>query len=108
MAITNCPSCNKKISDKAQTCPHCDFSRQGMTKEDAQRKKSHNRFLKMQSINNQSMLAMLMFVIGFGYMYWEGIRPTETEYYVAMSVSAIGFVWYIVNRVRMVVLKKSR
>lgn len=79
-----------------------------MTKEDEQRKKKHNRYLKIQSVNNQSLVAMLLFVIGFGYMYWEGIRPTETEYYIAMTVSGIGFVWYIVNRVRMVILKKSR
>lgn len=108
MAITSCPSCNKKISDKAQSCPHCGFSRAGMSKEDEQRKKKHKRFLKMQSINNQSMLAMLLFVVGVGYMYWEGIRPSETEYYIAMSVSAVGFIWYIVNRVRMIIVKKSK
>lgn len=23
MALINCPECNKEISDKAQSCPHC-------------------------------------------------------------------------------------
>ena len=26
MALVDCPSCNKKTSDKAKTCPHCDYS----------------------------------------------------------------------------------
>lgn len=25
MALTNCPECNKEISDRAGTCPHCGF-----------------------------------------------------------------------------------
>jgi len=25
MALVDCPSCNEKTSDKAKTCPHCDF-----------------------------------------------------------------------------------
>ena len=25
MALTDCPSCNKKISDKSEECPHCQF-----------------------------------------------------------------------------------
>ena len=25
MALINCPECGKEISDKAVTCPHCDF-----------------------------------------------------------------------------------
>ena len=25
MALINCPECNKQVSDKAETCPHCGF-----------------------------------------------------------------------------------
>ncbi len=107
MAIINCPACNKKISDRATSCPHCGYSMQG-SKEDISRKRSHNRYMKMQSINNQSMLAMLLFVIGFGYGYWEDVQPPDVEYYIAMTCSGIGFLWYLVNRVRMIIVKKSK
>ena len=34
MALKNCPSCNKKVSDAARTCPHCGhpltFGRKGV------------------------------------------------------------------------------
>lgn len=108
MAITNCPSCNARISSRAKQCPDCGFNMQAGTEEDLDRKRRHQRYMKVQSVNNQSMFAMLLFVIGFGYGYWEDLQPPQVEYYVAMGSAAIGFVWYLVNRVRMVLLKKSK
>ncbi|MCC2607292.1 hypothetical protein [Planctobacterium marinum] len=108
MSIVNCVSCNKKISSRAESCPHCGFSTSGMTQDDEERKKRHKHFLKVQSINNQAALAVLLFVAGFAYMYWGGVSPSEKEWYIAMSVSGIGFFWYIINRIRMVIVKRSK
>ena len=48
MALIDCPSCNKKISDKAQNCQHCRFSLGKADAEDIARKQSLNKYLKNQ------------------------------------------------------------
>lgn len=107
MALVDCPSCSKTISDKAKTCQHCGFAIGNASVEDIQRKKSLQRFTKIQSIQNQSMVAMLLFISGFGFMYWGGTRPGDLQHTLAIAASVIGFVWYIVNRVRMIYVKRK-
>ena len=55
----------------------------------------------------QSMLAMILFVAGFGFMYWGGAAPGGLQYNIAIGLTFVGFVWYIINRVRLVFLKRS-
>jgi hypothetical protein len=107
MALIDCPSCCKKISDKSQSCQHCDFSLGTADVEDIARKKSLNKYLKNQKIQTQSMIAMLLFVAGFGFMYWGGAAPDGLQYNAAIGLSIVGFIWYIVNRVRLILLKRS-
>lgn len=108
MALVNCPSCAKRISDRAKTCSHCGFTTGTATEEDMLRQKRLQQIKKSQSFNNQSLLAMMLFVVGFAYMYWGVSRPTEIEYYVAMTCSGIGLFWYVVNRVRSTIYKKFK
>ena len=56
MALVDCPSCNKKTSDKAKTCPHCDFKIGDATSEDIERKQSLQRFKKLASIQTNPFL----------------------------------------------------
>ncbi|GAA6183204.1 MULTISPECIES: hypothetical protein [Aliiglaciecola] len=107
MALIDCPSCNKKISDKADTCSHCDFPVGDASAEDLLRKKNLNKFKKQHSIQNQSLLAMLMFVAGFGFMYWGGAQPGDLQHTMAIAVSVTGFVWYVVNRIRLIFIKRA-
>jgi len=107
MALIDCPSCNKKISDKAQSCQHCSFSLGTADAEDIARKQNLNKYLKNQKIQTQSMIAMLLFVVGFGFMYWGGAEPAGVQYNLAIGLSIVGFIWYIVNRVRLILLKRS-
>ncbi|MBN7821561.1 zinc-ribbon domain-containing protein [Bowmanella yangjiangensis] len=128
MALTNCPSCNKKISDKAKSCQHCGFAVGAATEDDILRKQRFNKFKRAQSIQTQSMIAMLMFIAGFAILYWGDGPSTEyacklsfnlinnsspiclwhgqLQYNIAMSCSVIGFVWYVINRVRLIFMKK--
>ncbi|MCW8108636.1 hypothetical protein OPS25_09025 [Alteromonas ponticola] len=106
MALIDCPSCTKKISDKADTCQHCGFNLGQATDEDIVRKKQLNRFKKLNSIQTQSMIAMLLFVAGFAFMYWGGARQDELHYNIAVLMSVVGFVWYIVNRIRILIIKR--
>ena len=107
MALIDCPSCSKKMSDKAQNCQHCGFGLGTADAEDIARKKSLNNYLKNQKIQTQSMIAMLIFVAGFGFMYWGGAVPGELQHNLAIGLTIIGFIWYIVNRVRLIMLKRS-
>lgn len=107
MALTNCPSCNKKISDKAKSCQHCGFAIGKADSDDLVRKKNLQKFQKTQSIQNQSMLAMLLFIGGFGFMYWGGVRPGDTQHTIAIGCSVVGFVWYLINRVRLIIHKRA-
>ncbi|WP_158769419.1 hypothetical protein [Paraglaciecola sp. L1A13] len=107
MALIDCPSCNKKISDKTDLCNHCNFAVGDASEEDIARKRNLQKYMQSQKIQTQSMIAMLMFVSGFGFMYWGGAEPRDLQYNIAVGVALIGFVWYIVNRVRLVFLKKS-
>lgn len=107
MALIDCPACNKKISDKSADCPHCGFSLDGASSEDLTRKRNLQKYLKAQKIQTQSLIAMLMFVTGFGFMYWGGALPGDLQYNLAVGTAVIGFVWYIINRIRIVLVKKS-
>ena len=106
MALIDCPACGKKISDKAEVCQHCGFGVKDASADDVLRKQQMQRFKKMASLQNQSMLAMLLFILGFGFMYWGDVRPGDTQHNIAIGTCIIGFVWYVVNRVRIVILKK--
>ncbi|WP_018981887.1 zinc ribbon domain-containing protein [Salinimonas chungwhensis] len=106
MALIDCPSCNKKISDKADNCPHCGFGLGEASSEDIVRKQQLKKFKKLHSIQNQSMFAMLLFIAGFGFMYWGGADKGDLQYNLAVLSVVIGFVWYIVNRVRIVIIKR--
>ena len=96
----------KKTSDKAKVCPHCDFRIGNASAEDIERKQQLQKFKKLQSIQNQSLLAMLIFVAGFAFMYWGGTRPGDLQHNLAIVCSITGFVWYLVNRVRTVLIKR--
>ncbi|GGW77057.1 zinc ribbon domain-containing protein [Alteromonas halophila] len=106
MALIDCPSCNKKTSDKAASCPHCGFGVSDATDEDIERKRQLKKFQKLQSIQNQSLIAVLMFVAGFGMMYWGGAQGSDLQYNLSILCSVVGFVWYIINRVRIVMVKR--
>ncbi len=108
MALIDCPACNKKTSDKATECPHCGFKLGDATAEDIERKQKLQKFTKLQGIQNQSLIAMLIFVAGFGFMYWGGAQPGDLQHNLAILASICGFVWYLVNRVRVVMIKRFK
>ena len=107
MAIIQCPSCNKPISDKAKQCRYCNALISSASADDIYRQKKLRKYNQVQSIQTQSMVAMLMFVGGFGFMFWGDVQPSDIKHTAAMVCTVIGFVWYIVNRVRMIVIKKG-
>lgn len=62
---------------------------------------------KSQSIQVQTFIALMLFVGGFTLWYWE-VQPSESWTRLAgQGMIAVGFIWYLINRVRLIVLKRS-
>ena len=110
MAITSCPSCEKPISDKATSCTHCNLVFNDVTPEDMRRKLSLQRYQKVQKIQNQSMIAIILFIIGC-YLVFMGDFPAGEQglmlYNGSIALATIGFIWYAVNRVRITLAKRG-
>lgn len=107
MAIISCPRCAKKISDKSQTCQHCQLDLTGMSAE-----KKHNLAVqsldkKIQGALNQSMLALILFLAGFCFLYFWALEPDGYEALVSQGMIAAGFLWYIYARARLIYLKRK-
>lgn len=107
MAIISCPRCGKKISDKSLTCQHCQLDLSGMTAERKHHLAEEARDKKVQSALNQSMLALILFLAGFCFLYFWALEPEGYEAVVSKAMIAAGFIWYIVARARLIYLKRK-
>jgi hypothetical protein len=110
MAITSCPACSKPISDKVKTCPHCNLAFGDSSAEDIQRKLSHQRYQKLHRLQNQSMLAILIFIVGAYFVFMGDYENNEKGilmYNIALGVTTLGFIWYAINRVRITLAKRK-
>lgn len=105
MALIDCPSCRQKISSKAPVCSHCQFDLKQSSPDDVIRKEKLNKFRKQNGIQTQSMFAMMLFIGGFAVMYMGGTQPQDTRYKIAVAALVIGFIWYIVGRIRLFLFK---
>lgn len=106
MARINCPACNKPISDKHKICPHCDTA-VGALDEHERAKLASRRYVKRkQALLNQSFVALIIFLAGFFYLYSREPAAESTEQMLTYGAIAVGFLWYIVNRLRIILLKK--
>ncbi len=110
MAITNCPACNKPISDKAKSCSHCHYDFNDQSAEDIRRQVSLKRYKNLQKLQNQSMVAILLFIIGC-YFVFLGDFPSSKQglmmYNISIVVTSVGFIWYAINRVRITLAKRK-
>lgn len=109
MAIINCPACSKPISDKAPSCNHCNYEFGDVSAEDISRKLSLQRYNKLQKLQNQSMIAMILFIVGC-YFVFLGDFSNDSQGHMfknaAITVMTIGFIWYAVNRARVMLVKR--
>jgi hypothetical protein len=105
MAVINCPSCKKKISDKAKVCSHCNTSLSELDQEKLASLAKINRIKKTQRLMNYSFIAMFMFCGGFLFMFWDNVTPGTWQYNVAMGSTVIGFILYIIIRVMLLIVK---
>jgi uncharacterized membrane protein YvbJ len=107
MSVISCPHCNKRISDKVEQCPHCNIG-MDMDADQIQRMATSERVKKMQKINVQSMIAVIVAMVGFYVMYFKSPEPGSPQLLISQSVLALGFLWYIVNRIRLFMIKNAK
>ncbi|MDP4528589.1 zinc ribbon domain-containing protein [Alkalimonas delamerensis] len=105
MAIISCPSCGQKVSDKAPSCPKCGMGIAELDQEKLAAMARDRRLNQSQSLMTQSMIAMILFLAGF-FFYWQ-LPPYGWQYYAAIAAIGVGFIWYLVNRVRILMLKRK-
>ncbi len=108
MAIVSCPQCNKQISDKAATCSHCDVELNKQTAESIASAGRVKRIEQAQSIQTQTFIALILFVGGFSLWYWQDTLDDQWYNTLGQGMIAVGFIWYLVNRIRLMVLKRQK
>lgn len=105
MAVINCPSCKKKISDKAKQCSHCNASLTGLDQEKLASLAKVDRIKQAQRLMNYSFIAMLLFCGGFLFMFWDNVQPGTWQHNTAMASTFIGFILYIIIRIMLLMSK---
>lgn len=107
MAVINCPNCKKKISNKATSCSHCQIDLTDLNEEKLLSMKSASLAERQQTLMNHSFIAMLLFCGGFLFLFWDNAQPGSWQYATATASTGLGFIFYLVTRVRILLLKKS-
>lgn len=108
MAIIACPVCSNRVSNKAAFCPKCKTNLSGKSPEKLEAQHREQRLSKVQSLTNQSLLALLLFLGGFGVMYWWQPENGSANEYLAIVAVAGGFCWYVVCRAWLIWLKRKK
>jgi len=108
MAVINCPNCKKKISDKAKICEHCQIDLSTLDADKIASLKRISTVAKSQQLMTHSFIAMLLFCGGFLFLYWQDAQPGTWEYVAAITSTILGFILYIITRVRLILSKRSQ
>jgi hypothetical protein len=107
MAVIHCPNCKKKISDKAKSCSHCDIILAGVDPEQLQSIKQMTAIKAQQNLMMHSFIAMLLFCGGFLFLYLQDAQPGTWQYITSVASTVLGFILYIVTRVRLILVKRK-
>ena len=107
MALIDCPKCKKKISSKVKECQHCGVNLANLDAEGITKLGKVSLIEKQQKIMTQSFIAMLLFCGGFLFTFWQNPETGSIQQITAITSTVVGFVWYIINRLRLIVLKRK-
>ncbi|WP_241238693.1 hypothetical protein [Colwellia sp. Arc7-635] len=101
-------SCKKKISDKAKSCQHCQLDLTALDADKIDSIKRVSAVAKSQQLMNHSFIAMLLFCGGFLFLYSQNAQPGTWQYVTAITSTILGFILYLVTRVRLLLTKRNR
>ncbi|WP_137227268.1 zinc ribbon domain-containing protein [Shewanella sp. MEBiC00475] len=103
MALVACPKCQKRISSLAKQCPHCKVDLSGNTESIT----IISHIECSNSLMNQSFLFLTLFIAGVVVWFWGGEPAQGLKSYFAIAMFVIGFVGYLVTRIRIVLHKRK-
>ena len=98
---------HKKISDKANSCSHCQLDLANLDKDKIQSLSKVNFVQKHQRLMNHSFIAMLLFCGGFLF-FWQYASSGTWQYIASVASTVAGFVLYLITRIRLLFLKRSK
>jgi hypothetical protein len=102
MALMSCPACQKRISSQSKHCPHCKAELGERTETLA--KISHIE--QSNRLMNHSFIFLTLFIAGVVVWFWGGEPAQGVTAMLAISSFVIGFVGYLITRVRIVLHKR--
>ncbi len=94
MAITNCPSCSKKVSSQSALCPHCGFELGEVSEADREIYRARRLRDRIYRLNMLSYLVITVFVAGFGWYWWSSrgfTEPSSNGPFILMGLSALSY-----------------
>jgi len=115
MSLINCPSCQKKISDKVSTCPGCHFSfNQGESELDRLKVLNYRKYRdKQYRFKMLSFVSIGITLFGVVPMLWDYLKALDYGFNVSLAnhwgiypVMA-GFAMYVVIRILMLFTKRN-
>ena len=113
MAIINCPSCKERISDKAKICGYCHYdmvrkqTATGLSEEHLASKAKMAHIKRRYSLQMQAMAGIILFLLGALLWYFGGRGFTGLADFVELSLTALGAIWYLLTRIRLVMFMKQ-
>ncbi len=107
MAIVQCPYCGKNVSSKSAECPHCGANLAAMSEQDLQRLNRDRRHAKGMRLQNEAMMAIVLFLSSFVYYYFWQPEVDSWQMMMTYAVMGLGFIWYIVTKARIVMFKRG-
>ncbi|WP_095499200.1 zinc ribbon domain-containing protein [Paraferrimonas haliotis] len=106
MALIHCPICDKRNSDKAKACQHCNTPFDG-DQEALARQKRIAKIKKQASLTTHSFASLTMVVAAITVYFWGLETPSPERQMTAYSLGFVGSVWYVVSRVRLFLSKRG-
>lgn len=115
MALTICPSCKNRISDKANSCHHCGFSLvEDEEVLDQLRKQDYRAYRdKMYKLKMLSFVAMAITLFGVVPMIWDYIKSIDYGFNASIlnhwgvNLVIVGFAMYFLIRLLMLKTKRN-
>ncbi|WP_299262995.1 hypothetical protein [uncultured Psychrosphaera sp.] len=107
MAIIKCPQCAKSISDKQSICPHCDLDMTDLTEEKLHSLSKIKTLKNSQTLMTHQAIAMLLFLVGV-FTFYNSEDKTTPQYLLSQVCIVVGFLWYLINRVRLILSKRKK
>ena len=106
MALINCPFCQQRISNRAVFCSKCSRELTG----DLTSEIRVTQIRKASSLMTQSFSFLTLFVVGVVIWFWHGEIPEDIygiRGWIAGGCFVLGFVCYILTRMRVILHKRK-